>query len=29
MRVMVPPFLTAGEKIVVDTNDLSYIRRAD
>jgi elongation factor P len=29
VRVMVPPFLSAGEKIVVDTNDLSYIRRAD
>lgn len=29
VRVMVPPFLTAGEKIVVDTNDLTYVRRAD
>lgn len=29
LRVMVPPFITAGEKIVVDTNDTTYVRRAD
>jgi elongation factor P len=29
VRVMVPPFVTAGEKVVVDTNDLSYVRRSD
>ncbi|MCT8997927.1 elongation factor P [Chelativorans intermedius] len=29
VRVMVPPFITAGEKIVVDTNDITYVRRAD
>ena len=29
MRVMVPPFVTTGEKIVVDTNEITYIRRAD
>jgi elongation factor P len=29
VRVMVPPFVTTGEKVVVDTNDLSYVRRAD
>ncbi|WP_159586181.1 elongation factor P [Chelativorans xinjiangense] len=29
IRVMVPPFVTSGEKIVVDTNDITYIRRAD
>lgn len=29
VRVMVPPFITAGEKIVVDTNELTYIRRSD
>lgn len=29
VRVMVPPFITAGEKIVVDTNDTTYVRRAD
>ena len=29
IRVLVPPFITAGEKIVVDTNELTYLRRAD
>ncbi len=29
VRVMVPPFVTAGEKIVVDTNEIAYIRRAE
>lgn len=29
MRVMVPPFVEIGEKIVVDTNELVYLRRAD
>jgi len=29
VRVMVPPFIATGEKIVVDTNDMSYVRRAD
>lgn len=29
VRVMVPPFVTTGERIVVDTNELTYIRRAD
>lgn len=29
VRVLVPPFITAGEKIVVDTNDVTYVRRAD
>jgi len=29
VRVMVPPFISAGEKIVVDTNEITYIRRAD
>ncbi len=29
VRVMVPPFITAGERIVVDTNEITYIRRAD
>lgn len=28
-RVMVPPFVSVGEKIVVDTNEMTYIRRAD
>lgn len=29
LRVLVPPFVTAGEKIVVSTTDLAYVRRAD
>ncbi len=29
VRVMVPPFITAGEKIVVDTNEVTYVRRAE
>lgn len=29
VRVMVPPFIEAGERILVDTNDITYIRRAD
>lgn len=29
LRVMVPPFVTTGEKIVVDTSETTYIRRAD
>ena len=29
IRVMVPPFIEAGEKIVVDTNEITYIRRAE
>jgi elongation factor P len=29
VRVMVPPFITSGERIVVDTNEITYLRRAD
>jgi len=29
VRVLVPPFISAGEKIVVDTDELTYLRRAD
>ena len=29
VRVMVPPFIEAGERIVVDTNEVTYLRRAD
>lgn len=29
VRVMVPPFVSSGEKIVVDTNELAYVRRAE
>lgn len=28
VRVMVPPFVEAGEKVVVDTNEISYVERA-
>ena len=29
IRVMVPPFVQTGEKIIVDTNELTYIKRAE
>ena len=29
LRVMVPPFITAGEKIIVDTAEVTYVRRAE
>ncbi len=29
VRVMVPPFISAGERVVVDTDELTYLRRAD
>ncbi len=29
IRIMVPPFIGVGEKIIVDTNELTYLRRAD
>jgi elongation factor P len=29
LRLMVPPFITAGEKVVVNTNEVSYVRRAE
>ncbi|MBL8573785.1 MAG: elongation factor P [Hyphomicrobiaceae bacterium] len=29
VRVLVPPFVNTGEKIVVDTTEVTYIRRAD
>lgn len=29
LRVMVPPFITSGERIIVDTNEVAYVRRAD
>jgi elongation factor P len=28
-RIMVPPFVEAGERVVVDTNELTYVRRAE
>jgi elongation factor P len=29
VRVMVPPFIEVGEHIIVDTNEVTYVRRAD
>ncbi len=29
VRIMVPPFITTGERIIVDTNELTYVKRAD
>jgi len=29
VKVMVPPFINEGEKIVVDTGEVTYLRRAD
>jgi elongation factor P len=29
VRVLVPPFVGVGESVVVDTNELTYVRRAD
>ena len=29
VRVMVPPFIKQGEKIIVQTTDITYLRRAD
>jgi elongation factor P len=29
VRILVPPFVSAGEKIVVDTDEITYLRRAD
>ena len=29
IRILVPPFIETGERVLVDTNELTYIRRAD
>lgn len=29
IRVMVPPFVQIGEKVVVDTNEVTYVKRAE
>jgi elongation factor P len=29
IRVLVPPFIETGERMIVDTNELTYLRRAD
>ena len=29
VRVMVPPFIVVGQRIVIDTGEIAYVRRAD
>ncbi len=29
VRIMVPPFIGVGERVVVDTNEITYVRRAE
>jgi elongation factor P len=29
LRIQVPPFVVAGEKVVVSTDEVSYVRRAE
>ena len=29
IRILVPPFISSGERVIVDTNELTYVRRAD
>jgi elongation factor P len=29
VRIQVPPFIEAGERVIVDTNELTYVKRAD
>lgn len=29
LRVMVPPFINVGEKLVIETNEMTYLRRAE
>ncbi len=29
IRLMVPPFIKVGEKVVVDTNEITYLKRAE
>lgn len=29
VRILVPPFISAGERVIVDTSELTYLRRAD
>jgi elongation factor P len=29
VRLLVPPFVGVGERVVVDTNEITYVRRAD
>jgi elongation factor P len=29
LRVMVPPFIEQGEKVIINTEDLTYLKRAE
>jgi elongation factor P len=29
VKIMVPPFISSGERVIVDTEEMSYIRRAE
>jgi elongation factor P len=29
VRILVPPFIASGERVVVDTTEVTYLRRAD
>ncbi|HMQ58060.1 MAG TPA: elongation factor P [Rhizobiaceae bacterium] len=29
LRILVPPFIESGERVIVDTNEVAYLRRAD
>ncbi len=29
IRILVPPFIASGERVLVDTNEITYLRRAD
>jgi elongation factor P len=29
LKLLVPPFISAGEKVVVSTDDVAYVRRAE
>ena len=29
IRILVPPFIESGERVLVDTNEITYLRRAD
>jgi elongation factor P len=29
VRIMVPPFISSGERVMVDTTELTYIRRSE
>jgi elongation factor P len=29
VRIMIPPYMSAGERIIVDTTSGEYVRRAD